>query len=180
MTISELAKELSVSRQTIYNRAAGAGIQIDDLCIATDGRRKILSAAGEDQLRGLFSARIEERQEKSIAPDPAVLADAQKEIAKLETEVARLREDLRKAEERANKSADQVSALIVTVQAATATAAALTQQQREPARGKGLFAWIKSRIRGQQAGPGASDASGSGAARGGSDADGSGGASEEE
>ncbi len=51
LTVTELAKELRVSRQTIYNKCKVYGIQLEDYVVATDGHSRLLSAEGAAAIR---------------------------------------------------------------------------------------------------------------------------------
>lgn len=51
LTVTELARQLGVARQTVYNRCKAAGLCLDDYVVAQDGNNKLLSAEGAEAIR---------------------------------------------------------------------------------------------------------------------------------
>lgn len=54
-TIQQIADEIGVKRQTVYNKAAKAGIVIDTLTHQKQGKKKVYDAEAEKLLKSLFT-----------------------------------------------------------------------------------------------------------------------------
>lgn len=70
ISIMELAKELHVSRQALYNKLQKAGIAIDDVTQETQGKKRLLSDEGATRIRNLFASKdnlqLQQLQQKQL------------------------------------------------------------------------------------------------------------------
>lgn len=113
MTISELAKELGVSRGTVYNLLDKAGISVNDLTEKKQGNRRLLTDYGQKTVRNLLLSvnsadtvnRLNnalETAEETVKALTVELETYKTTNEKLTAELERAREDLdRKTEKHA-------------------------------------------------------------------------------
>ena len=105
MTITELAKELKLSRQSVYNVLKSNGVSIDTLTTVTQGNKRELTAEGVKTIRQL----VKKKASTSSTNLTQLQAEVDRLTAELETAKAdndrltaegdRLREELDKLRE---------------------------------------------------------------------------------
>lgn len=123
LTISDIAKELNVSRGTVYNAIVKAGLSIDSLTVEKQGNKRILSADGEKTVRELFANDTGKEASKRTVNDSLT-----KENERLTATVKRLTDELTAekaklaaAEEQRLRDQQTIEQLNRTVEAQNAT-----------------------------------------------------------
>lgn len=108
ITITQLAKELNVSRATLYSDVSKAGLSIDTLTDAKQGRNKPLTEEGECLIRQLYVKKKEEiRQDKCVNDTLTRQADTSENASK---RVKQLTDELTAAIARAEEAERQLAA----------------------------------------------------------------------
>lgn len=141
MTITELAKELKLSRQSVYNAVKNNGMSIDTLTAVTQGNKKELTAEGVKVIRQLVknkpstsNVNLTELQRKIT-----VLTE---QLKQAEIDNNKLSEDIKTLREELTRQREDNSILIKTIATQTIT----IQQQQQKIDSTGLINKIRLRL----------------------------------